>query len=142
MNFVRAHVAGGAVRFAGASVPLPAGTSLGGADRPVILGVRPTGLSLADGATTITVVPTLVEDLGDERYVIFELDAQRVDTDATRAAVDALTADDALLTPDQRARFTVRLPSDAPVSIGEPLELTVNPSRLYFFDPDTGDALA
>jgi multiple sugar transport system ATP-binding protein len=142
MNFVQARVTGGAVRFAETNVALPPGSSLADADRPVILGVRPTGLSLADGAATMTVFPTLVEDLGDERYVIFEVDAPRVDTDATRAAVDALTADDALLTPDQRTHFTARLPADAPVTIGEPLKLAINPARLYFFDPHTGDTLA
>ena len=141
MNFVQARVSGGAAHFAGVTIPLPGGSGL--TDRSVILGVRPTGLSLPDGHgwPTVRIVPELVEDLGDERYVIFELDAPRVDTEATRAAVDALTADDALLTPDQRARFTARLPTDAPVSIGEPLELAINPARLYFFDPDTGDAL-
>jgi multiple sugar transport system ATP-binding protein len=142
MNFVHANVSGGAVRFADVTVAAPGASSL--TDRPVILGVRPTGLSLAGGHgwPTMSIVPSLVEDLGDERYVIFELDAPRVDTEATRAAVDALTADDALLTPDQRAHFIARLPADAPVTIGEPLELAVNPSRLYFFDPETGDALA
>jgi multiple sugar transport system ATP-binding protein len=144
MNFVQAQVSGDTVTFAGATVPVPSGSALAGTTRPVILGVRPTGLSLADGhggGATLTVVPELVEDLGDERYVIFELNVPRVDTDATRAAVDALTPDDALLTPDQRARFTARLPADAPVTIGEPLDLAVNPFRLYYFDPDTGAAL-
>jgi multiple sugar transport system ATP-binding protein len=143
MNFVHAQVAGGEVRFAGTSIPVPAGSTLAGADRPVILGIRPTGLSLANGqsAATLTVEPGLVEELGDERYVIFELDAPRVDTDATRAAIEATSADDAMLTADERAHFTARLPADAPVTVGEPLELAINPARLYFFDPDTGAAL-
>ena len=112
---------------------------------PVILGIRPTALSVPSAGgpgVRLTVVPDLVEDLGDERYVIFELDAERVDTDATRAAVDATTADDALLVPDaERARFTARLPADAPVAVGEPLDLTVDPDRLHLFDPATGNAL-
>jgi multiple sugar transport system ATP-binding protein len=73
--------------------------------------------------------------------VIFEVDAPRVDTEATRAAVDAVTADDALLLPEDRARFTVRLPTDVPVSTEQPLSLAINPERLYFFDPGTGDSL-
>jgi len=142
MNFVQGHLAGGAVRFADVTVPVDGGSSL--ADRSVILGVRPTGLTLANGNgwPTMSIVPTLVEDLGDERYVIFELDTPRVDTEATRAAVDARAADDALLTPDERAHFTARLPADAPVTVGEPLDLAVNPSRLYFFDPETGDTIS
>jgi multiple sugar transport system ATP-binding protein len=83
----------------------------------------------------------VVEELGDERYVVFDVDAPRVDTDATMAAVDA-RADDALLLPEDRARFTVRLPTEVPVAVGKRLSLTINPERLHFFDPDTGEALA
>jgi multiple sugar transport system ATP-binding protein len=163
MNFVQADVRGDAVHFAGVSVPLPPNggpsstttTGVGGTwstangQREVILGVRPTALTVpraTSGASAgwprLTVVPDLVEDLGDERYVIFELDAPRVDTEATRAAVDATTADDALLTPlAERAHFTARLPADAPVTVGEPLELAINPERLHLFDPSSGAAL-
>ena len=146
MNFVSATVGGGQARFGGVTVPLPAGSGLAGAgaDRQVILGVRPTafGPASGDGGPQLTVTPAVVEDLGDERYVIFDIDAPRVDTEATRAALEARSADDALLLPDEeRARFTIRLPADAPVTIGEPLTVRLDPARLYFFDPQTGDAL-
>jgi hypothetical protein len=85
--------------------------------------------------------PEVVEELGDERNVIFDIEAPRVDTEATRAAIDAQTADDALLLPEDRARFTVRVPTETPVTIGGPLTLAIDPARLYFFDPDTGDAI-
>jgi multiple sugar transport system ATP-binding protein len=143
MNFVHAAVTGGVARFADVTLPLPAGSSLDNADRRVVLGVRPTGFSPAsdNGWPGLDAVPEVVEELGDERYVVFDVDAQRVDTDATRAAVDA-RADDALLLPEDRARFTVRLPTEVPVAVGKPLSLTINPERLHFFDPDTGEALA
>jgi multiple sugar transport system ATP-binding protein len=143
MNFVRATIEGGVVRFADLEVPLPESSSLAGTDRRVIAGIRPTGFSLGagNGWPEITLRPQIVEELGDERYVIFDIDAPRVDTDATRAAVDAESADDALLVPDERARITVRLPGDAPVSVGEPLTLSIAPDRFYFFDPETGAAL-
>jgi multiple sugar transport system ATP-binding protein len=143
MNFVQASVSGGAVRFADMAVPLPSGKAIADGDRRVILGVRPTGFSAetANGRPTITVRPEIVEELGDERYVLFDIDAPRVDTEATRAAVDAQTADDALLLPGERARITVRLPGDVPVTVGEPLTLAIAPDRLYFFDPETGAAL-
>ena len=147
MNFVSAIVARGKVTFAGVSMPLPPGSSLGGAaaaERTVILGVRPTAFRAGegDGWTKLTVTPAVVEDLGDERYVIFDLDAPRVDTEATRAALDARSADDALLLRDQqKARFTIRLPADAPVTIGQPMVVSLDPRRLYFFDPQSGAAL-
>jgi multiple sugar transport system ATP-binding protein len=145
MNLASATVAGGQLRFAGLNVPLPSDSPLAGADRAVILGVRPTAFAAGEGDgdwPRLTVKPAVVEDLGDERYVIFDLDAPKVDTDATRAAFSARTADDALLVPDEaRARFTIRLPADASVTIGEPLTVSVDPRRLYFFDPDSGAAL-
>jgi multiple sugar transport system ATP-binding protein len=143
MNFVHAAVTHGVARFADVTLPLAAGSSLANADRRVVLGVRPTGFSPAsdNGWPGLDAVPEVVEELGDERYVVFDVDAQRVDTDATRAAVEA-RADDALLLPEDRARFTVRLPTEVPVAVGKRLSLTINPERLHFFDPDTGEALA
>jgi multiple sugar transport system ATP-binding protein len=144
MNFVSAQVAGGRVSFAGHSVALPADASLATADRKVMLGVRPTafGPPGVAGWAELKVTPIVIEELGDERYVLFDLDAARVDTDATRAALDARSSDDALLLPDAaRARFTIRLPSDLPLAIGESLTVSVDPRRLYFFDPESGVAL-
>src|SRR5690606_17267020 len=143
MNFVQGQVANDAVKFAGVTIPLPDGSTLAGSDRPVVVGIRPTGFSLAtgNGLPTIKVVPDVVEDLGDERYIHFDLDAPRVDTEATRAAVDAKSAEDILLLPEERAQFTVRLPVDAPVTAGQPITLEFSPDRLHFFDPETGDSL-
>ena len=144
MNLVKATVAGGKVSFGGVSVQLPEGSSLAGAEREVILGVRPTAFSPGEvnGWPKLSVSPAVVEDLGDERYVIFDLDAPRVDTEETRAAYSARSADDALLVADEeRARFTIRLPADAPVTVGEPLAVSLDPRRLYFFDPNTSAAL-
>jgi multiple sugar transport system ATP-binding protein len=143
MNFVHAKIADQAVTFADVKIPLPAGSAVAGQDREVILGIRPTAFAVASGGGSwvLHAVPEVVEELGDERYVIFDIDAPRVDTDATRAAIDAQSTDDALLLPEDRARFTVRLPTDTRVAVGEPFSLTVNPDRLYFFDPETGATL-
>jgi multiple sugar transport system ATP-binding protein len=143
MNFVEADVRGGRVRFADVEVVLPPGSHLAEVERRVILGIRPTGFLTAgpDRWPTVTAVPDVVEDLGDERYVIFEVDAPEVDTDETRAAVDAKVADEALLVRHDRARFTARLPADRTITVGEPIPLSIDPDRLYFFDPDTGAAV-
>ncbi len=143
MNFVQAAVADGAMRFADVEIQLPAGSPLAGAQRDVILGVRPTGFAMpsGNGWPALHAVPEVIEELGDEQHVIFDVDTPRVDTESTRAAVDAQTADETLLLPDDRARFTVRLSSDEPVSVGKPMTLAINPARLYFFDPETGDAI-
>jgi multiple sugar transport system ATP-binding protein len=140
MNFVSAVVERGEVRFAGLTLAGATGVR----DGQVILGLRPTAFAPGrrDGWRTLTVTPDVVEDLGDERYLIFEVDAPRVDTDAVRAAFDARSADEVtLLASDARARFTARVPADVPATIGAPVTLSVDPSRLYFFDPATGAAL-
>jgi multiple sugar transport system ATP-binding protein len=144
MNFIAATVAGGQVKFAGFSAALPADHSLASADRKVILGVRPTAFAPGGQAdwVQLSVVPGVIEELGDERYVLFDLDAPPVDTEATRAAMSTRTSDEAVLVADgARARFTARLPADAPLRLGEPLTVSMDPRRLYFFDPDTGDRL-
>jgi len=141
---VSAQVAGGEVRFAGHRVALPPDSPLAGADRRAILGVRPTAFGPAGvaGWAQLPVAPAVVEELGDERHVLFDLDAARVDTDATRAALDARSSDDARLLPDEsRARFTIRLPADLPVAIGESMTVSLDPRRLHFFDPDSGSAI-
>jgi multiple sugar transport system ATP-binding protein len=143
MNFVTAQIARGEVRFAGHAIALPLGSPLAGADRQVILGVRPTAFAPAGvGWAQLAVTPAVVEELGDERYVLFDLDAPRVDTDATRAALDDRAGDDALLLPDEtRARFTARLPADLALPASGPLTVSMDLNRLHFFDPDTGAAL-
>ena len=143
MNFVQAQIANGVVSFADVTIPLPDESPLAGSDRQVVLGVRPTGLSVStgNGLPTIKAVPDVVEDLGDERYIHFDIDAPRVDTEATRAAVDAKSEEDILLLPEDRARFTVRLPVDTPVTAGQMVTLAVSPERLHFFDPETGVTL-
>ncbi|HEX6195268.1 MAG TPA: sn-glycerol-3-phosphate ABC transporter ATP-binding protein UgpC [Jiangellaceae bacterium] len=144
MNFVHARVANGTLTFADVTVPLPDGFALAGEDRQVVLGIRPTGFSVATGndLPTFKAVPDVVEDLGDERYIHFDVDAPRVDTEATRAAVDAKSMEDVLLLPEDQARFTVRLPVNTPVTAGQPVTLAVSPDQLYFFDPDTGANLS
>lgn len=144
MNFVEAAVADGKLTFAGISVRLAEGSPVGRGRRDVIVGMRPTAFSadVEPGWPVIEAVAELVEELGDERHVIFNVDAPPVDTDATRAAVSARAADEALLPHEDKARFTAKLMTDVPITRGQPLTLAINPERLYFFDPETGAALA
>jgi multiple sugar transport system ATP-binding protein len=143
MNFARGVVHDRTVSVAGITIQLPRDLSLPNNEREVIVGIRPTGFSmdLNRGWPVIEAVPELVEELGDERYIIFRVDSPRVDTDATRAAVSARAADETLLAAEDRARFTARVMTDAPISRRAALALAVNPERLYFFDPDSGAAL-
>jgi multiple sugar transport system ATP-binding protein len=147
MNVVEATVCDGRVTFAGLSLPLPPESSFAGGRRNVILGIRPTDVRHAADASTgeprISVRPDLVEELGGVTNVLFPIDAPRVQTDATRAAIEAAADDDAtLLADDRRARFCASIDGRRRVVVGEDLELAVDCRYLHFFDPATGDAIS
>jgi multiple sugar transport system ATP-binding protein len=145
MNVVEARVSDGRVAFAGLALPLPTGTP-SDTPRDVILGIRPTDLRHTSDAPPdqprISVHPDLVEELGGVTNVLFPIDAPRVQTDATRAAIEAASDDDAtLLQDDLRARFCASIDGRRRVVLGEALELAVDHRHLHFFDPATGDAI-
>jgi multiple sugar transport system ATP-binding protein len=143
MNLVEADVVDGSVRFAGYEVPLPEGASL----KPghVILGIRPTdfkdGESAEPSLPRMRVRATIVEDLGAESHVIFTIDAPRVVAEAVRAAEDLAEPGESLLADDTRAVFTARLDGERFVAQGADVELALDPQRMYFFEPATGDVL-
>ncbi len=147
MNLVEATVTGDRVAFADVTLPLPSGSPLAGVERRVILGVRPTDIRHAADAPAghprLTVRPDVVEELGGVSNVLFPVDAPRVATDATRAALDAASDDEGtLLADDRRARFCAAIDGRRRVRIGEAVELAVDHEHLHFFDADTGAAVA
>ena len=146
MNVVEATVADGRVAFAGMSLPLAPEVPVDPEAGEVILGIRPTDLRHTLDASAdeprIVVRPDLVEELGGVNNVLFPVDAPRVQTDATRAAIEAASDDDAtLLADDRRARFCAAVDGRRQVVPGEDLELAVDHRRLHFFDCATGETL-
>ena len=147
MNVVEATVADGRVAFAGMELPLAPEVAIDPGAGEVILGIRPTDLRHTLDAPSdeprIVVQPDLVEELGGVTNVLFPVDAPRVQTDATRAAVEAAAEDDVtLLADDDRARFCAAVDGRRGVVPGEELELAVDHRRLHFFDCATGEALS
>jgi multiple sugar transport system ATP-binding protein len=143
MNLVEADVGDGRLRFAEHELPLPAGVELG--RRRVILGIRPTDFKDAGAAEPslprLHVRATVVEDLGAESHVIFAVDAPRVVAEAVRAAEDTVEPAEGLLADDTRALFTARIDGQHPVAPGTEIDLAVDPQRLHYFDPASGDVL-
>jgi multiple sugar transport system ATP-binding protein len=143
MNLVDATVSGGRVRFAGFDVPLGSRSPLAGAERRVVLGIRPTDFKHGDEAPAalprITVRADVIEELGGVSNLLFLLDAPRVVTDSTRAAAEAGSDDEGtLLADDQRVRFCACVDGRRVVTVGEEVELAVDNEHLHFFDEDTG----
>jgi multiple sugar transport system ATP-binding protein len=146
MNLVEGELTAGRVNFAGHSLPLPDRSPLRDQERRVIVGLRPSDLELPGAGSSlprIEVEALVVERLGSESNVIFPLEAPRVDSEATRAAAEARSADDEqLLAEDDRAQFTARLQGRPPIAPSQRVELAVRTEALYFFDPDSGATLA
>ncbi len=145
-NLVEAQVADGKVHFAGFTLTVPTGSPLAGVKRKVILGIRPTDFRHAADAPAdlprITVRPDVIEELGGVSNLLFPIDASRVTTDATRAAVEAGPDDEGtLLADDQRARFCASIHGRRHVEIGTEIELAVDNEHFHFFDPGTGAVL-
>ena len=133
MNLVEADVADGSVSFAGFRLP----TSVAGSRR-VIAGIRPEAFEDARFADPslpqLDVDVLVVEDLGADAHVIFEIDAPPVDVSEVREAA----GDEEALLASNRASFTARVDPQTAARPGRPLRLAVDPTKFHFFDPESG----
>jgi multiple sugar transport system ATP-binding protein len=136
MNLVEADVARGEVRFGGYAIPLPASGLP--PDGRVIAGLRPEAFedsAFADPSLPrIDVQVEVVEELGADTHVIFAVAAPRVDVSEVREAA----GDEDSLATLEGSLFTARVDPGTAARQGAPLRLAVDPSRLHYFDPETG----
>jgi len=140
--------------------PLPAhlAPAAGPGGRKVIVGVRPSDLTLgtgsgegsvgfgsggsgsggsgSGGSGTLTADVRVVEPLGSELHAIFSIDAPTAGGRELRAAEDAED-----LLPGLAYNGVARLGPRAMVRPGDRVTFRVDASRLHFFDPDTGAAV-
>jgi multiple sugar transport system ATP-binding protein len=138
MNLLEGAIEGDDVVFGGLRMRLdPARRPRGGA-REVVVGVRPEAFEAvalaAPGATTVTIVPVVVEELGSDAHVFFHLEGEQVATDVSGR-------DEAALLPESKALCSARIDPRAQARVGQPLELALDPVRLHFFDPESGETL-
>ncbi|MCO5968127.1 ABC transporter ATP-binding protein [Actinoallomurus soli] len=155
MNFVTAELVrddGPAVAFAGYKLPVPESVLTGrpGLDdyfgREVILGVRPSDFEDAghnpNEWPTIRVHADVTEELGSEINVIFAIDAPPVEhKDTADLAHDADEDDAAIPLADNKALWTARVNARSHVRPGQDIDLSIDTSRLHFFDADSGLAI-
>jgi multiple sugar transport system ATP-binding protein len=136
MNLVEADVADGLLSFG--SVRLD--TRLTGTRR-VIAGLRPEAFEEARFADSslpqIEIDVQVVEDLGPDAHVIFQIDAPPVDVTAVREAA----GDEKTLLVTDRATFTARVDPQTSARPGQRLRLAIDPAKLHYFDPATGHRL-
>jgi multiple sugar transport system ATP-binding protein len=133
MNLVEAVVDGGEVSFGQFRVPLTAPVPPG----PTVLGIRPESFedaAFAPGLPTLDVRVEVLEELGSDAHVFFQVDAAPV-------TAEVLEAHDEGLLPADQALFTARVDARTAARVGGTLQLAVDPARFHFFDPETGNRL-
>jgi multiple sugar transport system ATP-binding protein len=106
----------------------------------VVLGIRPEAFE--DAAFASPTLPTLdvrvevLEELGSDAHAFFFVEAQRVTTEA-----QVEEEDDDTLVVDSRALVNARVDPRSRAAVGSRLTLALDPSRLHFFDAETGTSL-
>jgi multiple sugar transport system ATP-binding protein len=121
MNLISARMDGAAIIFGPTRLELPEGVVAARpglaaySDRELVVGIRPEDFrSAADGTVQLRV--NRVESLGSELMVYLDGGQERVE-------------------------ITARLERGPHLNEGETARLAVNRDRLYFFDPETGEAI-
>jgi multiple sugar transport system ATP-binding protein len=144
MNLVEAVFSDGEVEFAGHRVPLdPERRPPVGDGQRVVLGIRPESFEDAafaeSGLPQLEVTVTVIEELGSDVHVIFEVDAPRVDAEQLRAAVE--DEDERLFAGSENSLFNARIDPRTRAKVGARLRLGVQPQSFHFFDVATGENL-
>jgi multiple sugar transport system ATP-binding protein len=144
MNLAKGRIDGDAVALGRDRIPLARGRRPEPTpDGEVVVGIRPEALE--DAAFAPADLPVLeaqvavIEELGSDAHVFFAVDAEPVVVAAAQA--DEGSDDASLLADAGRALLTARVDPRTRARAGQPLRLAVDPERLYFFSPQTGDRL-
>jgi multiple sugar transport system ATP-binding protein len=110
----------------------------------VIAGIRPEAFEDAAFAArdlpTIDVEVEVLESIGSDAYVFFRVDAEPVIVE------DALSDDEdedgsLLVEENTQALFAARVDARTKAVVGGRITLAVDPSRVYYFSPETGESL-
>ncbi len=118
----------------------------GGGRRGVIAGLRPEHFEdvslVADRSRghTFTATIDVVESMGSEYYVYFEVEAEQVSARELEELAQDTGASD-LPGSREGSQITARLDADSRVRQGQPAELWFETDKLQLFDPESGQSL-
>jgi multiple sugar transport system ATP-binding protein len=144
MNLVEAQLQGDTVSFGRVTIPLDPKRRPQAADGPVVLGIRPEAFEdtafAGDGLPELEVQVEVLEELGSDAFVFFAIDAEGV---VVEDALSDESGDETSLLAAERDRtlFVARVDPRTKAKVGDTIRLAVEPSRLYFFSPETGESL-
>jgi multiple sugar transport system ATP-binding protein len=112
--------------------------------KEIVLGIRPEAFedSVYAGKEFTEDFPveiTLLEQLGSDSYIHFYKDIKPVQTEA----IEEILADEGedISVLGTETKFIARINPNATVDEGQKIKLKIDPTKLHYFDPDTGLAI-
>jgi len=144
MNLVHAQLDDDTLGIGSMRFPLDRDRRPSEGGRRVIAGIRPEAFEDAAFATgdlpTIEVQVEVLESIGSDAYVFFRIDAEPVVVED--ALLDDADEDGTLLADeDNTALFAARVDARTKAEVGGRITLAIDPSRVYYFSPETGESL-
>jgi multiple sugar transport system ATP-binding protein len=144
MNLVNAKIEDETVVIGSIRFPVDRARRPVGSGDTVIAGIRPEAFEDVAFASrdlpTIDVEVEVLESIGSDAYVFFRVDAEPVIVED--ALSDEKDEDGSLLAEENpQALFAARVDARTTAKVGERITLAVDPSRVYYFSPETGESL-
>ncbi len=114
-------------------------------NKEIVMGIRPEAFEDGNYANptefseSIKVSVSLLEQLGSDSYIHFYKDIKPVQTEA----IEEILADEGedISVLGDNTKFIARINPNSTVVEGKEIELKIDPSKLHFFNPETGDAI-
>ena len=110
--------------------------------KEIVLGVRPEAFedsvyaNKKEFSEEINIDVSLLEQLGSDTYIHFYKDINPVQTEA----IEEILADEGedISVLGTQTKFIARINPNAKIEEGKNVNLSINPSKLHFFNPETG----
>ena len=110
--------------------------------KEIVLGVRPEAFedsvyaNKKEFSEEISIHISLLEQLGSDTYIHFYKDINPVQTEA----IEEILADEGedISVLGTQTKFIARINPNATIEEGKNITLSINPSKLHFFNPETG----
>ena len=110
--------------------------------KEIVLGIRPEAFEDSEYANKkefseeININVSLLEQLGSDTYIHFYKDINPVQTEA----IEEILADEGedISVLGTQTKFIARINPNATIEEGKKITLSINPSKLHFFNPETG----
>ena len=108
----------------------------------IVLGIRPEAFEDSDYANKeefseeISIEVSLLEQLGSDTYIHFYKDINPVQTEA----IEEILADEGedISVLGTETKFIARINPNATIKEGQSVNLAIDPTKLHYFNPETG----